>query len=151
MTTTAVGESFARALAAKDRNGLLDLLTDPIDFEALTPGRHWRATMPREVVDDIIFGVWFGPGDVITELRSVTCGQVADRERVSYRLAVGRGGLDHVVEQQAYFNFDGGRIDWIRILCSGYRPESGPGVPVDPDGEFGPGGQLQLGQGAAHM
>jgi hypothetical protein len=136
-TTAAVGEVFARALAAKDHDGLRNLLADPVDFEALTPRRHWRATAPRTVVDDIVFGAWFGPGDTITQLRSVTCGQVADRERVTYRLGVRRGGIDHVVEQQAYFNVDGQRIDWIRILCSGYRPESGPALPVHPDGEPG--------------
>jgi hypothetical protein len=150
-TAAEVGEVFARALAAKDSDGLCALLADPVDFEALTPRRHWRATAPRAVVDDIVFGVWFGPRDTITELRSVTCGQVADRERVTYRLGVRRGGIDHVVEQQAYFNFDGHRIDWIRILCSGYRPESGPLRPVHPGGKFGAGGQLLLGQGAAHM
>lgn len=130
--TTAVGEAFARALAAGDHDGLRDLLADPIDFEALTPRRHWRATAPRIVVDDIIFGVWFGPADTITELRAVTCGQVADRERVTYRLGVRRGGVDHVVEQHAYFNFDGHRIDWIRMVCSGYRLDSGLASSADP-------------------
>ncbi len=121
----AAGERFARLLAAKDHGGLRDLLADPVDFQALTPRRHWTTDSPRIAVDDIIFGVWFGPGDTIEELRSVTCGQVADRERVTYRLGVRRDGLMHAVEQHAYFNSDGARIDWIRILCSGYRPDTG--------------------------
>lgn len=150
-TTIAVGEVFARAVAAKDADGLGALLADPVDFEALTPGRHWQATTPREVVRDIVFGAWFGAGDIITELRSVTCGQVADRERVTYRLAVRRAGIDHVVEQHAYLTSDGQRIDWIRILCSGYRPVSGSLAPVHPDGKLGAGGQVQLGQGTAHV
>lgn len=61
-TVTAVGEAFTRALAAKDRDELAGLLADPVDCEALTPRRHWRAAAPVVVVDDIIFGVWFGPG-----------------------------------------------------------------------------------------
>ena len=40
---TTVGEAFARALAAKDRDRIADLLSDDVDFEALTPGRHWSA------------------------------------------------------------------------------------------------------------
>lgn len=150
-TVTAVGDLFARRLADKDHVGLCALLADPVDFEALTPRRHWQAGSPHEVVDGIIFGVWFGPGDTITELRSVTCGQVADRERVTYRLGVRRGGIEHVVEQHAYLNFDGIRIDWIRILCSGYRPESRPLLPVHPDSDSGVRAQLQLGRGAASM
>jgi len=123
LTDISVGERFARALAAKDRDVLTGLLADPIDFQALTPGRYWRATSPAVAVDDIIFRVWFGPNDTIEELRSVTCGQVADRERVTYRLGVRRAGVGYVVEQHAYFNSDGERIDWIRLVCSGYRPE----------------------------
>jgi hypothetical protein len=123
-TETTVGELFARALAAKDHDGLCGLLADPVDFQGLTPRRYWQTTSPRVAVDEMIFGVWFGPGDTIEELRSVACGQVADRERVTYRLGVRRDGIGYVVEQTAYFNFDGDRIDWIRILCSGYRPES---------------------------
>lgn len=122
---TPVGELFASALAAKDHQALIGLLADPVDFQALTPGRHWVATSPRTAVNEVIFGVWFGPGDTIQELRSVSCGQVADRERVTYRLGVRRDGLAYVVEQHAYFSFDRERIDWIRILCSGYRPDIG--------------------------
>lgn len=126
MAATSVGEVFARTLAAKDHDGLCALLTDPVDFQALTPGRHWQTTSPREAVDGFVFGVWFGPGDAIEELRSVTCGRVADRHSVTYRLGVRRDGIRHAVEQHAYFDVDdAGRIPWIRILCSGYRPDAG--------------------------
>ena len=114
---TTVGEQFAVALAAKDSNRMRALLADPVDFQALTPGRHWQA------VDAIILGIWFGPNDDIHELRAVSCGQVADRERVTYRLGVRRDHREYVVEQQAYYDSDGARINWIRLLCSGYRPE----------------------------
>ena len=121
-----VGEQFAQALAAKDSERMRALLADPIDFQALTPGRHWQATSPEKAVDDIILGVWFGEHDDIRQLRAVSTGQVADRERVSYRLAVRRDGTEYVVEQQAYYSADGERINWIRMLCSGYRPEGLP-------------------------
>ena len=38
------GERFARALAAKDPGALRALLADQVDFQALTPGRHWQAS-----------------------------------------------------------------------------------------------------------
>ena len=121
---TTVGAQFASALATKDHARMLELFTDPVDFQALTPGRHWQASTPTEAVEDIILGVWFGPRDDIHELRAVSCGQVADRERVTYRLGVHRDGKDYVVEQQAYYHSDGAHITWIRILCSGYRREA---------------------------
>src|ERR1700745_4348663 len=52
-TSSPAGERFARALAAKDTAALRAVLADPIDFQALTPGRHWQASAPGEVVDEI--------------------------------------------------------------------------------------------------
>jgi len=119
------GERFARALAAKDSGALCALLGDPIDFQALTPGRHWQAGTGRQAVEEIILARWFGAGDDITELCSVTSGQVLDREHVAYRMRVRREGRDYLVEQQAYYHTEGSRITWMRVLCSGYQPLPG--------------------------
>ena len=116
------GETFARALAAKDGAALCALLADPVDFQALTPGRHWQATTGRQVAEEIIFEHWFGAGDHILELCSVSTGRVSQREHVAYRMRVRRSGHDHLVEQQAYYSTEGGRITWMRVLCSGYQP-----------------------------
>ena len=48
-------------------------------------------------------------------------GSVADRSRVSYLLRVSNPDGVYLVEQQAYFGVENGRISWLRILCSGYR------------------------------
>ena len=125
------GEQFARALAAKDSAALCALLADPVDFQALTPGRHWQATTGRQVAEEIIFEHWFGAGDHILELCSVSTGRVLQREHVAYRMRVRRSGADHLVEQQAYYSTEGGRITWMRVLCSGYQPvqQESPAAP----------------------
>ena len=105
-----VGERFARALAAKDSAALCALLADPVDFQALTPGRHWQAGTGRQAVEEIILARWFGPEDDITELCSVTPGRVLDREHVAYRVRVRRAGRDYLVEQQAYYRAEGPHI-----------------------------------------
>jgi hypothetical protein len=123
------GEHFARALAAKDSAALCALLADPVDFQALTPGRHWQATTGRQVAEEIISEHWFGPGADIIELCSVSTGRVSQREHVAYRMRIRRSGGDHLVEQQAYYSTEGGRITWMRVLCSGYQsvqPERRP-------------------------
>jgi hypothetical protein len=51
----------------------------------------------------------------------VTNDQVADCHHVAYRMVVRRDGVDHLVEQQAFYTASGGSIDWLRVLCSGYR------------------------------
>ena len=120
-STGSAGERFARALAAKDSAALRALLADPIDFQALTPGRHWQACAPGEVVDQIVLGKWFEPSDDIHGLESLSQGRLPGREHVSYLLRVRNAGGDHLVEQQAYYNADGGQITWMRVLCSGYQ------------------------------
>ena len=120
------GEEFVRALAGKDGAALRAVLADPIDFAALTPGRHWTAATPDEIVVEIILGKWFGPGDEIVEVESTSGGSLPDREHLSYRLRVRRDSQDYLVEQQAYYNTapgpaGGEQISWLRVLCSGYR------------------------------
>ena len=118
--TITLGERFARNLAGRDDAALCALLACPVDFQALTPGRHWQAATGEHVVREIIFGQWFG-GAEIRELCSVTTGQVAGREHVAYRLRAQRSGSEYLVEQQAYYDTDGTRITWMRVLCSGYQ------------------------------
>jgi hypothetical protein len=117
-----IGERFAQALAKKDQQELLDVLDPEVDFRGLTPGRFWEATSATAVVDDIILGAWFEADDHIDSLEDVQLGSVADRDRVSYLLRVSNPDGVHLVEQQAYFGVENGRINWLRILCSGYRP-----------------------------
>jgi hypothetical protein len=116
-----VGEQFAEALAAKDEARMRDLLGPEVDFKALTPRRHWDAESPDEVIE-ILFGTWFELGDHIDELLGVETGAVVDREYVSYRLSVRKDEGPHEVEQQAYLTAEDGRINWMRVLCSGVRP-----------------------------
>ena len=128
---TTAGEHFAQALGRKDQDALCALLADPIDFEALTPRRHWQATTGKEVAEEIILGYWFDAGDDILEVCSVATGQVVDCEHVAYRLRVRTEGHDYLVEQQAYYRTDGPRITWMRVLCSGYQPlPADAGLPV---------------------
>jgi hypothetical protein len=115
------GERFARALAAKDSDALRALMADPIDFQALTPGRHWQASVPGEVVDGIVLGRWFDPGADIQGLEYLSQNRLPGREHVSYLLRVRNADGDHLVEQQAYYNSEDGRITWMRVLCSGYQ------------------------------
>ncbi len=119
-----VGEQFAYALAAKNRDALLGLLADPIDFQALTPGRHWQTDDPRVLVEDILLGAWFMPTDDIERLISIGVGMVGDRRRLSYRFALRNTEGESIAEQQVYYLLEGSRISWMRVLCSGFRATS---------------------------
>ena len=69
----------------------------------------------------MIFGRWFEDADRIDGVDAIECDVVADRRRVGYRFRVTNAEGTFLVEQQAYFGVERDRIDWLRIMCSGYR------------------------------
>jgi hypothetical protein len=60
--------------------------------------------------------------DEVRALEHVETDTIVDRERVGYRLSVANPDGRFVVEQQAYVAERDGRIGWMRVLCSGFRP-----------------------------
>jgi hypothetical protein len=115
-----LGSQFAHAMAAKDHDRIRTLLHPELDFQAMTPRRIWDATGPDQVIDAV--GVWFGESDEITKLEAVDTDAFSDRERVGYRLRITNPDGEHLVEQQAFLTPKDGKIGWLRIMCSGYRP-----------------------------
>ena len=108
-----------RAVAAKDHVRIAELLHSDLDFLAMTPKRFWEASDADGVIEAL--NVWFGETDHIEGI-TLQLDTFADRERVGYRLQVRNDEGDHLVEQQAYLTAHEGRIGWLRIMCSGYRP-----------------------------
>jgi hypothetical protein len=119
--TTTLGTDFARALAAKDPVAIRELIHPEIDFRALTPNRTWEASDRDELIS-ILLESWFEADDEIETLESVETDTLADRERVGYRFSVTNPDGRHLVEQQAYLEDRDGKIAWMRVVCSGFRP-----------------------------
>ena len=117
-----VGERFARALADKDPVELKALLQSDVDFRAMTPGKFWEAADVDVVVDETMLGTWFSSERRIEEVLAVETDTVGPLGRVGYRFKVERPDGEFVVEQQAYFETDGEKISWLRIMCSGFLP-----------------------------
>ena len=116
-----LGVEFAQALAEKDFARINDLVHAEIDFRGMTPNRHWEAHDPQSLVTEILTK-WFEESDLIEAVDSIESEAFADRERVGYRFRVRNPDGDFLVEQQAYLSTRDGRIDWMRVLCSGFRP-----------------------------
>jgi hypothetical protein len=119
--TITAGTEFARALAEKDFARIRALMDPEIDFRGLTPNRIWEARDPDTVIADVLRR-WFEDSDDIRALEQLETDTVVDRERIGYRFSVRRPDGDFLVEQQAYVAERDGRIVWMRVLCSGYRP-----------------------------
>ena len=118
---TTVGAEFARALGAKDYSRIRELMDPEIDFRGLTPRRVWEATDPDAVISTVL-RQWFEDSDEIEAIDQLETDAVVDRERVGYRFSVRNPDGRFLVEQQAYISARGGRIVWMRVLCSGFRP-----------------------------
>jgi len=116
-----VGAAFAEALGHKDFDAIDGLLDSAIDFRGLTPGRAWEASGSRAVIDEVLTR-WFEESDALEEIESIETDAVADRGRVAYRFRGVNPDGPFVVEQQAYYAERDGRITWMRVLCSGFRP-----------------------------
>jgi hypothetical protein len=120
--TTTLGGAFAEALAAKDWERVRDLLHPEVDFRGLTPRRVWDGDGGPDAIVSGVLRQWFEDADEIEALVKVETDAFADRERVGYRFAVTNPDGRFLVEQQAYVGERDGRIGWLRIVCSGFRP-----------------------------
>jgi hypothetical protein len=118
--SASLGEHFARGVAAKDNDLVRSLLHPELDFRGMTPGRVWEATSPEDVIDAL--NAWFEDTDIIESIELLETDAFADRQRVGYRLNVRNEDGQNVVEQQAYLSERDGKIGWLRIMCSGFRP-----------------------------
>ena len=116
-----LGLQFARALAAKDFDTVAGLLHPEIDFRGLTPRRVWEAREPDAVISGVLCH-WFEESDEIEGIEHLDGDAFADRERVGYRFGVRNPDGHFLVEQQAYLEERDGRIGWMRVVCSGFRP-----------------------------
>jgi hypothetical protein len=116
-----LGAEFARALAVKDFSRVLALMHPEIDFRGLTPNRSWEAGDAEAVISGVLRR-WFEDADEIEALDRLESDAFADRERVGYRFRVLNPQGRFLVEQQAYLSARDGRIGWMRVVCSGFRP-----------------------------
>ena len=116
-----IGRSFAEALGRKDFDQIRSLLDPQIDFRGLTPRRAWEASGVDAVIDDVL-RVWFEDSDELEQVVAIDTDAFADRERVAYRFEGHNPEGSFVVEQQANYTEHDGRIDWMRVVCSGFRP-----------------------------
>jgi hypothetical protein len=118
-----LGQAFAEALLRKDFDAVMKFLHPQVDFRGLTPGRTWEASDARSVVEDVL-KAWFEESDHLDRLVWTETDAFADRERVGYRFEGRNPDGPFTVEQQAYYAERDGRIGWMRVLCSGFRPRT---------------------------
>lgn len=116
-----LGEEFAEALGRKDFDRISTILHPQVDFRAVTPRRAWEASDAQTLVEEVL-RKWFGESVEIERIISIETDSFADRQRLAYRFQGRNSDGPFVIEQQAYFSERDGRLGWMRLACSGFRP-----------------------------
>jgi hypothetical protein len=124
-----LGPAFAHALARKDFHQVAEVLCPDIDFGALTPRRTWEAATAQDTIR--VLGTWFDADTVVEDVVGVRIDTVGDRHCVTYRFTGEGPQGPFVIEQHAYFCDRDGQIGWMRLICSGFRPQP-PSTAVSP-------------------
>jgi hypothetical protein len=119
---TSVAGAFVEAILARDFSRARELLHPEIDFRAMTPKRVWEADDPSGVED--VLRAWFEhPERDVDRVDPTEPASVEDTQRVGWRVYGSDADGRFVYEQQAYVREHAGQIAWLRVMCSGPRPQ----------------------------
>jgi ketosteroid isomerase-like protein len=121
--STNVTEGFVEAIIARDFPGAQALLHREVDFRGMTPKRMWDAEDPAGVEE--VLRAWFEhPDRDVERVEPTEPTAVADTVRVGWRVYGTEGNGKFVFEQQAFLREEGGKVVWMRVMCSGPRAVS---------------------------
>ena len=112
-------ERMIAAVAAKDRSALAGVFGEQSTMRALLPSRLAEASGPSAIAAEILD--WFDDAPVVEAL-SVRIDTIGDRHRVDYRFALGGMDVPRVVEQSACCTIEGGLVERLWLICTGFRP-----------------------------
>ena len=116
-----VTADLVEAIVARDFPRAQALLHPEIDFRAMTPKRTWEADDPAGVEE--VLRAWFEhPEREVERVEPTEPASVEDTGRVGWRVYGTEASGGFVYEQQAFLREEGGRVVWMRVMCSGPRP-----------------------------
>jgi len=122
-TSSGVAADFVTAIAERDLVGAAALLHPEISFRAMTPNRVWEAATPGDV--ETVLREWFAdPGEEVERIDATEAVSIEDVTRVGWLVWISDAERACVFEQQAYTRERDGQIDWMRVICSGWRPRT---------------------------
>jgi hypothetical protein len=121
MTADQTVDAFVQAVVARDFTRARDLLHAEVDFRGMTPNRIWEAEGPADVEGAL--RLWLDdPEEHVERIDALDTAAIQDTVRTGWLVhATGADG-PFVFEQQVYARAHDGRVDWLRVMCSGPRP-----------------------------
>ncbi len=119
-----LGEGWIQAIAENDLDKLAQFCSPTITSILLTPNHLDNLHTSRDLVAR--FHDWFDDYSNF-RLEASRVGMVGERLGIFYRLRLQNQGDWYSIEQQLYLNLKNGRVEKVRLLCSGFQPEGSDG------------------------
>ncbi len=114
------GEDWIRAITDRDFKQLSTICYPDVKSTLLLPKRIAQLESATDLIKEVEY--WFGEYDFVQEEQSRVA-MVGEKLAIFYRLRCKVGGGAKIVEQQLYCNIRDGRIEQVRLICSGVQPE----------------------------
>jgi hypothetical protein len=116
-----IATAFVDAIATRDVSGAVALLHPEIDFRAMTPNRIWEADGAPGV--EAVLREWFeDPDEEVHGIEATEPMPLESTVRVGWLVHISDADGPHIFEQQAYIRERDARIEWMRVICSGWIP-----------------------------
>jgi hypothetical protein len=126
ITEVPLARAWVDAIVARDVARAAALLHPEIDFRAMTPNRVWEAEGPNGV--EAILREWFeDPDEDVRRIEATQTVAIGATLRVGWLVHISDADGPHIFEQQAYVREREGRIEWMRVMCSGWIPDPAGG------------------------
>ncbi len=112
--------AFVDAVVARDFAEAQRLLHPEVDFRGMTPNRIWEAEGPADV--ESALRMWLdNPARDVERVDAIETGEIQDTVRTGWLVHGTGADGPFVFEQQVYARERDGRVDWLRVMCTGPR------------------------------
>ena len=120
-TQTDAVTAFVDAVVARDFARARRLLHPEVDFRGMTPSRIWEAEGPADVENAL--RMWLdNPARDVERVDALETGEIQDTVRTGWVVQGTGADGPFVFEQQVDARERDGRVEWLRVMCTGPRP-----------------------------
>ncbi len=119
-TVQELGEEWIQAILDKDFNHLTTLSYPDVKSILMVPSRIYQLENAIDLTEKV--KDWFGDCDPI-EKEQVRVAKVGEKLAIFYRYRCWENGVSSTIEQQIYCTVYEGRIQQLRLICSGFQPD----------------------------
>ncbi len=114
------GEDWIQAISSQDFEQLTAICYPDIKSTLLLPKRIAHLESAIDLVKEV--EDWFGEYDLI-QIEQSRVAMVGEKLGIFYRLRCNENGGADTIEQQLYCTVRDGRIEQLRLICSGFQPD----------------------------